>query len=64
MALEERQLGFLRIRLMAHSLALPVLRSGFFCFADLEKEVVFLFLKGCVAGLQSLRAICGGSLFR
>ena len=64
MALENRQLGFMRIRLMAHSLTLPVLRPRLFCFGDLKKQVVFLFPKRGVAGLQSLRAICGGLLCR
>ena len=49
---------------MAHGLALPVLRAGLFCLADLAKQVIFLFLKLAVAGLQGLDAICGGLLFR
>ena len=49
---------------MAHRLALPVLRPGLLCLADLAKQVIFLFLKLAVAGLQGLRAICGGLLFR
>ena len=49
---------------MAHRLALPVFRPGLFCLADLAKQVIFLFLKLAVAGLQGLRAICGGLLFR
>ena len=64
MALEKRYLGFLRIRLVAHRLALPVFRPGLFCFADLAKQIIFLFLKLAVAGLQGLRAICGGLLCR
>ena len=39
---------------MAHGLALPVLRPGLFCLADLAKQVIFLFLKLAVAGLQGL----------
>src|SRR5882724_8770329 len=64
MALKKRYLGFLRIWLVTHRLALPVLRPGIFCFADLAKQIIFLFLKRGVAGLQDLRAICGGLLCR
>ena len=63
MALENWQLGLLRIRLVAHRLTLPVLRSGLFCVANLAKQIIFLFLKLTVAGLQGLRAIGGGLLF-
>ena len=48
---------------MAHRLALPVFRPGLLRLTDLAKQVIFLFLKLAEAGLQSLRAICGGLLF-
>jgi len=62
-ALEKRELRFLRIRLVTHGLALPVLRSGLLCPADFAKQVVFLFLKLAISDLQGLSAICGGLLF-
>ena len=49
---------------MAHRLALPVLRPGLLRLTDLAKQIIFLFLKLAVAGLQGLCAICGGLLFR
>jgi len=63
MALKKRYLGFLRICLVTHRLAVPVLRAGLLRLTDLAKQVIFLFLKLAEAGLQSLRAICGGLLF-
>ena len=49
---------------MVHRLALPVFWPGLFCLTDLAEQVIFLFLKLAVAGLQGLRAICGGLLCR
>src|SRR5882724_7317358 len=63
MALKKRYLGFLRIWLVTHRLALSVLRPGLLRLTDLAKQVIFLFLKLAEAGLQGLRAICGGLLF-
>jgi hypothetical protein len=63
MALEKRQLRLSRIWLVTHRLALPIFWPGLFCFADLEKQVIFLFLKLAVAGLQALGAICGVLFF-
>ena len=63
-ALEDRQLGFLRIRLVTHGFALAVLRPGLLFLANLAKQIVFLFLKLAVAGLQGLDAAGGRLLFR
>ena len=63
-ALEKRQLRFLRIRLVTHRLTLPVLGPGLLRLTDLAKQVIFLSLKLAVSGLQDLCAICGGLLLR
>src|SRR6266436_4019619 len=63
MTLEKRQLGFLRVWLVLQFLADSVCGSGLLCLADLEKQVVLLFLKLTIAGLQSLSAIFGCVLF-
>lgn len=64
MALEKRHLILLWIRLVAHRLPLSVLRPGLLRLTDLAKQIIFLFLKLAVSGLQGLRAICGGLLCR
>ena len=63
-ALEKRQLRFLRIRLVTHRLTLPVLRAGLLCLAHFAKQIIFLFLKLAVSGLQDQCAVCGGLLLR
>src|SRR3954464_7912104 len=63
MTLKNGQLRFLRIRLVANRLALSILRPGLLGLTDLAKQVIFLFLEFAVAGLQALRAICGGLLW-
>src|SRR6266705_2227555 len=66
MALQKRELGFLRVWMVQQSpivLATVVYRSGPLRLAYLEKQVVFLPLKLVVLGLQSLSAILSCFLF-